>query len=286
MVLSRQDRWDESEAALARALVYADACGDQVVRRRVIAMYQGHFPAGPMPVAEMTARCEELLATTDSDWVLDAMLKRLLGLTYAMAGRADEALALVAESSAVLDELNQAIASHLFRGNAAYARELAGDRPGAEREWLAMWSYFSSVGTPRREVEHAYDLASFYCDEGRFDKAEQLDRRYADLPLTAQNDADASISRQTVEARLAARAGRAEEAVALAEAAVARWAARGHEGRDRPQDTARAWLALAEVQRSAGRNEEAAWSVARAIELYELKGNLAAAAQTRAAISR
>jgi hypothetical protein len=192
---------------------------------------------------------------------------------------------LVAESSAVLDELNQA-PSHLFRANAAYARELAGDRPGAEREWLAIWSYFSGSGVnPRRAVEHAYDLASFYCDEGRFEDAEQLDRRYADLPLTTQNDADASIDRQTVEARLAAHAGRAEEAVALAEDAVARWAARGNQGRDYPQQTAHAWLALAEVQRSAGRLVDADRSAARAIELYELKGNLAAAAQTRAAIS-
>jgi hypothetical protein len=46
------------------------------------------------------------------------------------------------------------------------------------------------------------------------------------------------------------------------------------------------WLGLAEVQRAAGRGEDAARSVVRAIELYELKGNLAAAAQTRGAISR
>jgi hypothetical protein len=240
-----------------------------------------------MPAGEMTARCEELLATTDSDLVTDALLKRSLGLAYAMVGRADEALALAAESSAVLDELNQMVFSYISRWNVACARELAGDRPGAEREWLASWSYFSRYEDPGPNAVHfAYELASFYCDEGRFAEAEQLDRRYADLPLTAQSLVEDSISRQSVEARLAALAGRAEEAVALAEDAVARSAARGHDGRDRPQQTARAWLALAEVQRSAGRGEEAARSVARAIELYELKGNLAAAAQARAAIFR
>jgi len=246
------------------------------------------FLRGPTPVAEMTARCEDLLATTDSDRVLDALLKRCLGLTYAMAGRAEEALALAAESSAVLDELNQMLFSYIYRGLAAYARELAGDRLGAERELLASWRYFNRSGLPadRRRVYAAYDLASFYCDEGRFEEAEELDQRYADLPLTAQNDADTSIRRQIVEARLAARAGRAEEGVTLAEDAVARSAARWRGGRDRPEQTARAWLALAEVQRLAGRRAEADRSVARAIEFYEMKGNLAAAAQTRATIPR
>jgi len=246
------------------------------------------FLWGPTPAAEMTARCEELLATTDSDRVLDALLKRCLGLSYAMAGH-DNALALAAESSAVLDELHQALYSYLYRLGTAYTLELAGDRPGAERELLASWSYFSRPGLPgndRREILAAYELASFYCDEGRFEEAEQLHRRHADLPLNGETVLDHSILRQGVEARIAARAGRAEEALAPAKAAVARSAARGHEGRDRPQQTARALLALAEVQRAAGLSKQAAGSVARAIELYELKGNLAAADQARATISR
>jgi class 3 adenylate cyclase/predicted ATPase len=287
-VLENQDRWEEAGGEMGRALVYADACGDQAVRRGVIGRYVSMaFLWGPTPAREMTARCEELLATTDSDWVLDALLKRCLGVTYAMAGRADEALALAGESSAVLDELNQALYSYLYRLSVAYARELAGDLPGAERELLACWSYFSRPGFPgtdRRKVLAAYELASFYCDEGRFEEAEQLDLPHSDLPLTGPTVLDHSILRQSVEARLAARAGRADEAVALAEDAVARSAARGRQGRDRPQQTARAWLALAEVQRSAGRHEHAERSVARAIELYELKGNLAAAARTRATI--
>jgi predicted ATPase/class 3 adenylate cyclase len=289
LVLVRQDRSEESAAARERALAHADACGDQTVRRLVMGRHCSIFLIGPVPAAQMTARCEEWLATTDSDRVLDALLKRCLGLTHAMAGRAEEAVALVAESSAILDELNEMWASYIYRASAAYARELTGDRPGAERDLLASWTYFSRPGFPevdKREIAAAYALARFYCDEGRFDEAEQLNRRYADLPLNAQVVLDQSIMRQLVEARLAAQAGRPEEAVALAEGAVGRSAARGHEGRDRPQQSAYAWLALAEVQRSAGRGEDAARSAAHAIELYELKGNVAAAAQTRAAISR
>jgi len=43
------------------------------------------------------------------------------------------------------------------------------------------------------------------------------------------------------------------------------------------------WLALAEVQRAAGNEAEADQAVERALELYDRKGNIAAAARVRAA---
>jgi hypothetical protein len=51
-----------------------------------------------------------------------------------------------------------------------------------------------------------------------------------------------------------------------------------------PNDTARVWLALAGAQRAAGLAEEADASVAAALDLYERKGNIAAAARLRAEI--
>jgi hypothetical protein len=74
-------------------------------------------------------------------------------------------------------------------------------------------------------------------------------------------------------ARLAAHEGLAE-ALPLAEQAVA-WTQK------RPADLtrrARAHLVLAEVHRSVGRDAEAQSSLADAIALFELKGNLAEAA--------
>ena len=48
---------------------------------------------------------------------------------------------------------------------------------------------------------------------------------------------------------------------------------------------ARVWLALAEVRRAAGLTAEADAAVAAALELYEQKGNIAAAARVRAALN-
>ena len=51
---------------------------------------------------------------------------------------------------------------------------------------------------------------------------------------------------------------------------------------DRLNARASVWLALAEVQLVAGKKAEAATSLASALECYELKGNIAAAARVRA----
>ena len=185
------------------------------------------------------------------------------------------------QSSLVLDELNQLTVSGLYRGAAAAARELAGDRDGAERELLARWSYFNDSGfdgIDRRAIDTAYDLAQFFCDEGRWDEAEQFVGPLHDLTLTSRHAIGAAMSRLALEARLAAREGRYAEAAVLAEQAIA-----GAETEDRPDATARFWLVLAEVQRAAGRSTDAEAAVAAALALYEQRGNLAAAARVRAA---
>ena len=117
----------------------------------------------------------------------------------------------------------------------------------------------------------AGQLANFYCDEGRWDDAEACLAAYPDY----------RGSGGMVEARLKAHNGEHDKALELARSVVEH-ADQGDELNGR----ALMWLGFAEVQRAAGRGEDAARSVARAIELYELKGNLAAATKARAPISR
>ncbi len=203
---------------------------------------------GPTPVRAAIDRCEQVLSTTRSDRVLEAVLKRFLGLFYAMAARPAEALELVRESSLVLDELNQLTVSALYRGAAAYAKELAGDRTGAEHELTGWWGWFSVAGyrgVDRRAIDAAYELALFYFDERGGGDADRVltDVRASRLP-------DHSVSAQVrlaAEARLAPRRGDLTEALALAERAVA-----VADTKDRPDMRARIWLALAGVRRAAG----------------------------------
>jgi class 3 adenylate cyclase/tetratricopeptide (TPR) repeat protein len=277
--LGRQGRWGAGVVELERALRHADAAGDPAARRRVVGTIVTGLGYGPTRVSEAVARCEELLESSGEDRVLEAIVKRFLGQLYAMAGRFEEALELVAESSAVLDALNQLTLSWLHRRAAAYARELAGDAPGAEQEVTSRWSSLRDSGydgIDRRAIDSALDLANLYCDAGRWDDAERTLTYGRHVAL--QEHRVEGFTRLALEARIAAHRGRLAEALPLAERAV-----EFAERFDWLNFKARAWAALAEVRRARGELAEADSALATALGLCEEKENVAAAARLRAA---
>jgi tetratricopeptide (TPR) repeat protein len=213
------------------------------------------------------------------------VLKRALGSNYAMAGRADEALALFAESSLVLNELNHRVYSMTYRAGAAWGRELAGDPIGAEQEWLARYDYYKGLGYNGiniHAISSAYALANLYCDQGRWEEAERLTTPYRELPLNKQGRIGLATARLALETRLAAHEGRIEVALGLAAQLIERVQASGVD-RERPNEFAPHWLAVAEVHRAAGHAAEADAALAKALELYGQKGNVAAADRALAA---
>jgi tetratricopeptide (TPR) repeat protein len=282
LALARLGRRTEAVEALERALVHADSSGDLEARRLVVSAFLRVVYRGPTRVGVAVGRFEQLVDQGRSDRVLEAVVKRFLGGLYAMAARFDEALELIQASSLVLDELNQKTFSVVHRHVAAEANELAGDRARAEHEWLARWDYCRHLGEGyhRFAVETAYLLAQFYCDAGRWDDAEHFAGLFRNLPLATRHAVEAATMRLAVEARLAAHEGRAAESMTLAEEAVAAAETLGI-----PNDAARVWLALSEARRAAGMAAEADAAVAAAIELYELKGNIAAAARARVTLN-
>jgi Tfp pilus assembly protein PilF len=155
------------------------------------------------------------------------------------------------------------------------ARLLAGDRAGAEQAQRAKWLFFGGATdgpADGRAIDAAESLAGLCCDDGRWDEAEQWIARYRDVRRR-------STGRLAVEARLAAHRGEYVEALALARKVVER-----AQRSDNLNWQARQWLVLAEVHQRAGQDDESDAACARAVELFELKGNVAAAAQTRSTI--
>jgi len=116
-------------------------------------------------------------------------------------------------------------------------------------------------------------LADFYCEEGRWDEAEEILAFYRDAPDPGVKTLAVQLS---AEARLAAHNGELDEAVSRAQRAVALL-----EPTDALEHRAEAWLALAKVQRAAGNPGAAEAAAAAAIEIYEHKGNITAAARVR-----
>ena len=162
---------------LERALVHANACGDLVTRRMITQSLAMTLCGGPMPVGDATARCEELREANRDDRVLEAVITRCLSALSAMAGRFDEAREYDRRSSRVLDEANMRTPSWVSQVIAASTRELARRprrrRAGAEGE-VALLPRHRSAATPDgRGMGTACMLANFYCDEGRWDEAEE-----------------------------------------------------------------------------------------------------------------
>jgi class 3 adenylate cyclase/tetratricopeptide (TPR) repeat protein len=264
-------------AELEETYGHAVASGDREMLRLAIgSLANAHLYEGPTPAPIAIERCEQILASVRGDRVLEATVKRPLAVFYAMVERADEAIRLAGEAADVLNELNLRTA-HVYRRVGAYALELAGDSEGAEAELNEIWAYFRALRpevVDTRAQTAIIELARLYCDQERWDEATAI------LPYvhgTAQTPL--RVSRGiAVEARLAGHRRR-PEALALAEEALARSERRSGDLTTR----ALMWSALAEVQRSAGRKSEADGSLKQALELYKLKGNIAAARLTASA---
>jgi predicted ATPase len=273
-------RRTEMNAALERAL--AHAAGATGLRRLIInSLANGIIQA--LRVEEAIGRLEELLEANPDDRLLEAVIRRQLAHSLAMAARFDEARAQLEASSPLLDELNE---TQMTWGDSRWrvsgTLELMGDAAGAEQDLIAHYFYHRDTRGERTSsvaMNVAAQLALLYCDQSRWEEA-------ADS-LAYGQEVDGSppppgkvyaYMRLAARARLAAHAGNHAEAVELARTAVELAALAGS-----PNNQARIWLALAKVQRAAGNHLEADDAVAQALELYDRKGNIAAAARVRAA---
>jgi class 3 adenylate cyclase/tetratricopeptide (TPR) repeat protein len=278
LICRSRSREGDATALLESALVNANAGGDLTTRRMITQSLAMTLLGGPMPVPHAIARCEELRDANRDDRVLEAVIERCLAHLFAMAGRFDEAREYDRRSSLVLDEARMRTPTRVSQVIAAELRELVGDRLGAERELQEKWFFArDSVGagsSPGHGIGTAFLLANFYCDEARWGEAEEILALYRGAPEPV--DVKTIASRSSLEAQLAAHRGEFEEAVTRAQRAVALL-----EPTDALERRAKAWLALAKVQEAAGDARAADAAVAAAIEIYERKGNVAAANRLR-----
>jgi class 3 adenylate cyclase len=151
----------------------------------------------------------------------------------------------------------------------------AGDHESAVFHHRRFCKLMEARGQRSSLSTYAPRLGRSLCALGRHDEAESLAHLGRTLDETGQDLLSQTLWRQ-VQALVHASRGEHVEAEALALEAVAIT-----EPTDSPNIQGEALTALAEVQHSAGRNEEAAAALVQALERYELKSNFAMAAQAR-----
>jgi class 3 adenylate cyclase/tetratricopeptide (TPR) repeat protein len=263
-------RWEARAEALERALTHARRVPEARRDASTIAMLLGqalHYGPTPAPVA--IARCRELLRDAESDAGLRAGVTATLAGLTAMQGDFEQARALYAQSTALLDDLGLRFRRAVRTLVGAEIEQLAGDLPAAERELRNGYQTLETIGERGVRAVLAAFLADVLCERGEDDEAERFAGIAAEI--VEPSDLVPHALERAVRARVLARRGD-EAAEALAREAV-ELAARS----DFPGLRARTLLALAEVVPG-----EAEALVAEARSLYERKGNLAAADSLRA----
>ena len=145
---------------------------------------------------------------------------------------------------------------------------------------MAKWHRFRDLGdhTPDARAMHsAYELALLYCDDGRWDDAARCLDYGSEIPAPGHFRHEAVLA-LAGRARIAAHRGELDDGGRLARQAV-----QLAEQSDMLTVRARVWCALGEVLRPAGDTAGADAAEAEALRLYELKGNVTAAASLRGA---
>ena len=230
---------------------------------------------GPLPVAEGLEWLERLLAAEPENRTLDANLSGFVTVLEAMSGRFELARRHIADTRALASDLGlrwQGAVQELLSG---YVELLAGDPVVAERDMRAADRAFREIGEGWFLSTVAVDLPRAVYEQGRYDDAFALLGAIDENP--APTDSEWLIKRTGVPARVLARRGRFEEAERLAREGVA--VAANCEFVVLHADVL---LDLAEVLRLAGRPDEAEAATAEAVNIYERKGNVAAAERARA----
>ncbi len=254
------------EAALDRALAAARESGDRRRANGVLSSAPLAALWGPNPVPRASGRCLDVvrvLRITQGAPAVEATALRCQAVLEAMRGRTDAAHRMLASARSTLEELglrHALVECDLFTG---LIDLLAGDHPGAEASFRSAYEGFRGLNVGTDTAQAAALLARALVEQGHDDEALELTEESERL---GGDDLKTAIAWRTVRARALARRGDLDAATDLARAAVAL-----AEPTDALIDHADARLALAEVLRVAGRDDEARTESRKGEELYARK---------------
>jgi tetratricopeptide (TPR) repeat protein len=266
----REGAIGEMERAARRALIHADRSARRREAMAARMLVAWALTAGATPVPEAIRVCEQLVDVAGRE---QPMVLAELAILRAMRGEIDDACVLIDRARALALERMRGRSTMLIVARARASVELAA----------------GALGAAVNELQVALDLAR---DAGLREEVAQTAARLSRLAVLhdpAEAELLASLSRDDAPAESVA-------AQALWRAATARVTAIRNEHAD-AQRLAREAIRLvpvemlnlradllvdlAEVLLAGGDRTGAASTVAAALELYERKGNLASAAQTR-----
>jgi tetratricopeptide (TPR) repeat protein len=266
-----------AQAAATRAVDHARRAGDHRAEAHALGLLAGCVLQGPTPVREGLRAWEEVLAEPPNQRRVLATACRVLALLNAMLGRFDDAREYCRRDKRLLAELG-------LRVSAAGATEvygrvelLAGNPAAAAEEFLHGFTSYEELG----ERSGASTLAC-YAAEARYEQGLYADARQLTIACeerATEDDLASQMLWRAIRAHCAVTAGDLEEAENLARDGVAI-----AERTDFLVFHATTLRSLADVLLARGDTAGAADATRAALELYERKGHVVKAEQTRSAL--
>jgi predicted ATPase/class 3 adenylate cyclase len=270
--------WNEARAGAAgeawrHAAAHALMAGDRHLHNETLTWIASSLWFGPTPASEGIRRCEAMREEVRESPESDAAILRHLGGLHAMVGRFDLARQLLATSNAVYADLGLTLNAASSQ-NEAVIELLAGSPAAAELSLRNGYRALEEMGERWFLSTTAAFLGRAVLEQGRDEEADDLAKMSAQL--AANSDVLSQILWRGVRAQVLARRQLVEEAEKLAREAVMR-----AESTDFINHRADALLVLSQVLEASRREGAAAAAALEALRLYELKGNVVAAATTR-----
>jgi class 3 adenylate cyclase/tetratricopeptide (TPR) repeat protein len=267
-------RYEEAADAAELVVAHATRAGDTRLASRAAAGYATVALAGPTPVLEVRDRSLRLLEQVAGDRKAEATILATIAVLEAMLGEFDAARARHSTARTILGELGRSVTSASTSIEGARVEVLAGDLERAERLLRADEEELASLGERYFRSTIVGLLANVLEARGATDEA----TAYADLTreLADEDDTNSQVLWRAAYAKLLAREGRAEEALAMATEAAALvdatadLDARGDVHAD-----------MGLVMARLGHHDKAREHLDQAVGYYEAKGDLAAAALVR-----
>ncbi|MFK3967938.1 ATP-binding protein [Ensifer adhaerens] len=271
-------RGEAAAAAWERAAIHAQRARDQHEYCEILTWVASSLWFGPAAAAEGIRRCEAMRAEVGESLESEAAILRQLACLNAISGHFAIAREQIATSNAIYADLGLT----LYVASSEHetvVELLAGNPAAAEESARAAYRALEGMGERAFRSTMAATLALVVLAQGRDVEAEALAEVSAQLG--ASGDLLTQIRWRRVRARVLAR--RAEFAAAEA---LAREALTIAEATDFVTERADALVDLSHVLEASCRCDEAVAAASEAVHLYELKGNVVAAAANRSRLGR
>jgi tetratricopeptide (TPR) repeat protein len=233
---------------------------------------------GPTPVEEGLRRCGQLLAESEGHRLAEGSILTVKGALLAMAGQTDEARETAARGRAILLDLGGVVPVMAAASRIGVMESVIGDLDRAEAGMRPAVEILARLGDRSYLSTLAPQLGRVLARKGKLADAESFGIMGRDT--SPPDDWASQVSWRMALGLVGARRGDFAEAERLLREAVAL-----SEDVDYINQVAEIWFDLAEVLTLAGRRDEAARALQRALALQDAKGNVVGAARTRNLLS-